>query len=67
MDFFHLRSHDIAPNSVLLVSFFTILCESYLGIGPSIPLLRSLFHFKEQRETAGEFSSMQIHYLLAAP
>ena len=50
LNHYGLRPQDIGPNSVLNISNFTVLCESYLQIPPSLPLFIELFHCKPQRE-----------------
>ena len=45
-----LRPQDIGPNSILNISNFTVLCESYLQIPPNLNLFLELFHCKPQRE-----------------
>ena len=35
---FNIRLHDLAPNSILHVTNFHIMCEDYMGIKPSMPL-----------------------------
>ena len=50
LNHYGLRPQDIGPNSVLNISKFTVLCESYLQIPPLLPLFLELFHCKPQRE-----------------
>jgi hypothetical protein len=45
--FYHLRIHDIGPNSILHVSAFTFFCEAYLHIEPSLGLWLEAFYCKQ--------------------
>ena len=38
LNFYKLRIHDLAPNSVLTLSNFVTLCEDYLQIEPDLHL-----------------------------
>ena len=40
--------NHLAPNAVLHLSVFVHLCETFLGIPPSLSLFRYLFHLKRQ-------------------
>ncbi|KAE8780597.1 hypothetical protein D1007_46231 [Hordeum vulgare] len=46
--FFGLEPHHLAPNAILQLSAFVILCEGFVGIDPRVDLWRSLFFFKQQ-------------------
>ncbi|KAE8780215.1 hypothetical protein D1007_46604 [Hordeum vulgare] len=46
--FFGLQPHHLAPNAILQLSAFVVLCEGFLGIEPRLDLWRSLFFFKQQ-------------------
>ena len=46
--FFGLQPHHLAPNAILQLSAFVILCEGFVGIEPHVDLWRSLFFFKQQ-------------------
>ncbi|KAE8797926.1 hypothetical protein D1007_26827 [Hordeum vulgare] len=46
--FFGLLPHHLAPNAILQLSAFVILCEGFVGIEPRVDLWRSLFFFKKQ-------------------
>ncbi|KAI4981883.1 hypothetical protein ZWY2020_022375 [Hordeum vulgare] len=48
LHFFGLHPHHLAPNAILQLSAFVVLCEGFLGIEPRLDLWRSLFFFKEQ-------------------
>ncbi|KAE8769953.1 hypothetical protein D1007_58364 [Hordeum vulgare] len=48
LNFFGLHLHHLAPNDILQLSAFIILCEGFLGIEPRLDLWRSLFFFKKQ-------------------
>ncbi|KAE8794689.1 dead-box atp-dependent rna helicase 40 [Hordeum vulgare] len=48
LNFFGLQPHHLAPNTILQLSAFVILCEGFLGIEPRLDLWRSLFFFKQQ-------------------
>ncbi|KAE8818325.1 hypothetical protein D1007_03959 [Hordeum vulgare] len=45
---FGLHPHHLAPNAILQLSAFVILCEGFLGIEPRLDLWQSLFFFKQQ-------------------
>ena len=53
LDFYKLRIHDLAPNSVLTLSNFVTLCEHYLQIEPDLDLWLELFYCNPQPETSG--------------
>ncbi|KAE8792881.1 hypothetical protein D1007_32516 [Hordeum vulgare] len=46
--FFGLQPHHLAPNAILQLSSFVVLCEGFLGIEPSLDLWQSLFFLKQQ-------------------
>ncbi|KAE8770011.1 hypothetical protein D1007_58301 [Hordeum vulgare] len=46
--FFVLQLHYLAPNAILQLSAFVILCEGFVRIEPRVDLWRSLFFFKQQ-------------------
>ncbi|KAE8799687.1 hypothetical protein D1007_24935 [Hordeum vulgare] len=48
LHFFGLQPHHLAPNAILQLSAFVVLCEGFLGIEPRLDLWRSLFFFKQQ-------------------
>ncbi|KAE8811767.1 hypothetical protein D1007_11297 [Hordeum vulgare] len=48
LHFFGLHPHHLAPNAILQLSAFVVLCEGFLGIEPRLDLWRSLFFFKQQ-------------------
>ncbi|KAE8814529.1 hypothetical protein D1007_08040 [Hordeum vulgare] len=48
LHFFGLQPHHLAPNAILQLSAFVVLCEGFLGIEPRLDLWRSLFFFKHQ-------------------
>ncbi|KAE8784401.1 hypothetical protein D1007_41952 [Hordeum vulgare] len=45
---FGLQAHHLAPNSILQLASFVVLCEGFLGIEPRLDLWQSLFFLKEQ-------------------
>ena len=54
-DFFHgllhhwgIQAHNLTPNSILRISIFVHLCETFLGIEPHFDLFQYLFHLKPQ-------------------
>ncbi|KAE8788480.1 hypothetical protein D1007_37511 [Hordeum vulgare] len=47
LHFFGLQPHHLAPNAILQLSAFVVLCEVLLGIEPRLDLWRSLFFFKQ--------------------
>ncbi|KAE8781792.1 hypothetical protein D1007_44888 [Hordeum vulgare] len=46
--FFGLQPHHLAPNAILKLSSFVVLCEGFFGIEPSLDLWQSLFFLKQQ-------------------
>ncbi|KAE8802554.1 hypothetical protein D1007_21743 [Hordeum vulgare] len=46
--FFSLQLHHLAPNAILQLSSFVILCEGFLWIEPCLDLWQSLFFLKQQ-------------------
>ncbi|KAE8805693.1 hypothetical protein D1007_18189 [Hordeum vulgare] len=45
---FGMQPHHLAPNAILQLLAFVILCEGFLGIEPRLDLWQSLFFFKQQ-------------------
>ncbi|KAI4975333.1 hypothetical protein ZWY2020_048940 [Hordeum vulgare] len=45
--FFGLQPHHLAPNAILQLSTFVVLCEGFVGIEPRVDMWRSLFFFKQ--------------------
>lgn len=43
LDHYGLQALHLHPNSILLMSIFAYYCEAYLGVMPSVALLRHLF------------------------
>ncbi|KAE8800316.1 hypothetical protein D1007_24166 [Hordeum vulgare] len=48
LHFFGLQPHHLAPNAILQLSAFVVLCEGFVGIEPRVDLWRNLFFFKQQ-------------------
>ncbi|KAE8815377.1 hypothetical protein D1007_07222 [Hordeum vulgare] len=48
LTFFGLQPHHLAPNAILQLASFVILCEGFLGIEPRLDLWQSLFFLKQQ-------------------
>ena len=46
MFYYGLDFHDLAPNSILLISVFTVTCESFLRITPHFGRWLKTFHVK---------------------
>ncbi|KAE8767946.1 hypothetical protein D1007_60635 [Hordeum vulgare] len=46
--FFGLQPHHLAPNAILQLSSFVVLCEGFSGIEPRLDLWQSLFFLKQQ-------------------
>ncbi|KAE8812705.1 hypothetical protein D1007_10192 [Hordeum vulgare] len=46
--FFGLQPHHLAPNAILQLAAFVVLCEGFVGIEPRVDLWRSLLFFKQQ-------------------
>ena len=49
LDHYGLLALHLHPNSILLLSIFAYYCEAYLGVLPSVALLRHFFflHFSD--------------------
>ena len=50
--YYGLRPQDLAPNSILSLSNFTVLCEDYLQMEPSLDLFLEFFYCNPQRSSA---------------
>ncbi|KAE8802770.1 hypothetical protein D1007_21417 [Hordeum vulgare] len=48
LHFFGLQPHHLAPNAILQLSAFVVLCQGFVGIEPRVDLWHSLFFFKQQ-------------------
>ncbi|KAE8776051.1 hypothetical protein D1007_51386 [Hordeum vulgare] len=48
LQFFGLQPHHLAPNAILQLAAFVVLCEGFVGIEPRVDLWRNLFFFKQQ-------------------
>ncbi|KAI4993910.1 hypothetical protein ZWY2020_008223 [Hordeum vulgare] len=48
LTFFGFQLHHLAPNAILQLALFVVLCEGFLGIEPRLDLWESLFFFKQQ-------------------
>ncbi|KAE8790308.1 hypothetical protein D1007_35461 [Hordeum vulgare] len=48
LTFFGLQPHHLAPNAILQLVSFVVVCEGFLGIEPRLDLWQSLFFFKQQ-------------------
>ncbi|KAE8815671.1 hypothetical protein D1007_06857 [Hordeum vulgare] len=48
LQFFGLQPHHLAPNAILQLAAFVLLCEGFVGIEPRVDLWRNLFFFKQQ-------------------
>ncbi|KAE8798888.1 hypothetical protein D1007_25857 [Hordeum vulgare] len=48
LTFFGLQPHHLAPNAILQLVAFVVLCEGFLGIEPHLDIWRKLFYFKKQ-------------------
>ncbi|KAI5014848.1 hypothetical protein ZWY2020_056238 [Hordeum vulgare] len=48
LQFFGLQPHHLAPNAILQLAAFVVLCEGFVGIEPRVDLWHSLFFFKQQ-------------------
>ncbi|KAE8802511.1 hypothetical protein D1007_21695 [Hordeum vulgare] len=46
LQFFGLQPHHLAPNAILQLAAFVVLCKGFVGIEPRVDLWRSLFFFK---------------------
>ncbi|KAE8770067.1 hypothetical protein D1007_58256 [Hordeum vulgare] len=48
LTFFGLQPHHLAPNAVLQLAAFVVVCEGFIGIEPRLDLWRNIFFFKQQ-------------------
>ncbi|KAE8797209.1 hypothetical protein D1007_27636 [Hordeum vulgare] len=48
LTFFGLQPHHLAPNTILQLASFIVLCEGFLWIEPRLDLWQKLFFFKQQ-------------------
>ncbi|KAE8804702.1 hypothetical protein D1007_19259 [Hordeum vulgare] len=48
LTFFGLQPHHLAPNAILQLTAFVVLCEGFMGIVPRLDIWRKLFFFKQQ-------------------
>ncbi|KAE8789841.1 hypothetical protein D1007_35952 [Hordeum vulgare] len=46
--FFGLQPHHLAPNAILQLASFVVLCEGFLGIETRLDLWQKLFFFKQE-------------------
>ncbi|KAE8815259.1 hypothetical protein D1007_07391 [Hordeum vulgare] len=49
--FFGLQPHHLAPNAILQLAAFVVMCEGFVGIEPRVDLWCNLFFFKQQSIT----------------
>ena len=59
LDHYGLQALHLHPNSILLLSIFAYYCEAYLGVMPSVALLR---HFFFLRVSEGHIS-VKVRYI----
>ncbi|KAE8816174.1 hypothetical protein D1007_06292 [Hordeum vulgare] len=45
---FGLQPHHLAPNAILQLAAFVVLCEGFMGIEPRLDIWRKFFFFKQQ-------------------
>jgi hypothetical protein len=65
-DYYRISICNLHPNSILSVSIFIVLCESFLGIQPHFNLWRHFFYLKKKGGAGGSkvrISSNFQHYL----
>ncbi|KAE8803981.1 hypothetical protein D1007_20141 [Hordeum vulgare] len=48
LQFFGLQPHHLAPNAILQLAAFVVMCEGFVGIEPRVDLWCSLFFFKQK-------------------
>ncbi|KAE8812041.1 hypothetical protein D1007_11061 [Hordeum vulgare] len=46
--FLGLQPHHLAPNAILQLASYVVLCEGFVGIEPRLDLWQKLFFFKQQ-------------------
>ncbi|KAE8808812.1 hypothetical protein D1007_14557 [Hordeum vulgare] len=51
LTFFGLQPHHLAPNAILELAAFIVLCEGFLGIEPRLDIFGKLFFLKQQSVT----------------
>ncbi|KAE8810807.1 hypothetical protein D1007_12422 [Hordeum vulgare] len=65
LQFFGLQPHHLAPNAILHLAAFVVLCEGFVGIEPRVDLWCSMFFFKQQ-SIAMEKSEKGFFYVRSA-
>ncbi|KAE8812479.1 hypothetical protein D1007_10397 [Hordeum vulgare] len=67
LHFFGLQPHHLAPNAILQLAAFVVLCEGFVGIEPRVDLWRNLFFFKQQSIAMEKFEKGFFYVKSADP
>ncbi|KAE8800263.1 hypothetical protein D1007_24252 [Hordeum vulgare] len=57
---FSFQPHHLAPNAILQLASFAVLCEGVLGIEPRLDIWRKLFFFKQQSVTMDKADAAKL-------
>ncbi|KAE8792913.1 hypothetical protein D1007_32415 [Hordeum vulgare] len=60
LTFFGLQPHHLAPNAILQLASYVILCKGFLGIEPRLDLWHKLFFFKQQFVTMDKAEAAKL-------
>ncbi|KAE8804161.1 hypothetical protein D1007_19913 [Hordeum vulgare] len=60
LTFFGLQSHHVAPNAILQLASFVVLCEGFLEIEPRLDLWQKLFFFKQRSVTIDKAEATKL-------
>ncbi|KAE8809740.1 hypothetical protein D1007_13632 [Hordeum vulgare] len=60
LTFFGLQPHHLAPNAILQLASFVVLCEGFLWIEPRLDIWRKLFFFKQQSVTMDKAEAAKL-------
>ena len=53
LEYYGVELVNLAPNSIANISFFTYLCEAYLGVRPSLRLFRYFYRMAMSGKSTG--------------
>ncbi|KAE8808853.1 retrotransposon ty3-gypsy subclass [Hordeum vulgare] len=59
LTFFGLQPHHLAPNAILQLAAFVVLCDGFIGIEPRLDLWRKLFFLKHQSVTTDKSTAVE--------
>ncbi|KAE8766959.1 hypothetical protein D1007_61742 [Hordeum vulgare] len=60
LTFLGFQPHHLAPNAILQLASFVVLCEGFLGIEPRLDIWRKLFLFKQQSVTMDKAEAAKL-------